>query len=262
MVYKAEDEKPISVIMAAYNAEQTISQAIDSVLAQSMPHFELIVVDDRSADKTGEILDRYEDPRIRILHNAENRGAAASRYLGAEAAAGDWIAILDSDDLWRPDKLERQIRTQRESGADLVYTGSAFITAGGKPIEGLLHVPERIRYQQLLRQNVISNSSVLVRKELYLRYSPRADALHEDYACWLGMLRDGYLAVGIDSPLLVYRLSKSSKTGNKLRSAKMNWRTLRYSGLPAWKAAVCMGYYAVNGIRKYAGLKYRQDNGM
>ena len=88
MVYKAEDEKPISVIMAAYNAEQTISQAIDSVLAQSMPHFELIVVDDRSADKTGEILDRYEDPRIRILHNAENRGAAASRYLGAEAAAG------------------------------------------------------------------------------------------------------------------------------------------------------------------------------
>ena len=248
-------EKPISVIMAAYNAERTIALAIDSVLNQTEPGFELLVVDDCSADETAQIVKRYQDPRIHLIHTEKNGGAAAARYFGVEKANGDWVAILDSDDLWHPDKLALQLRAQEETDADLVFTGSAFIAADGAPIEGELHVPEQIGYKKLLRQNVISNSSVLVRKDLFLRYSPRHSALHEDYACWLGLLRNGYTAVGIDKPLLIYRMSATSKTGNKLRSAKMNWQTLRYSGLSTGESAFYTACYAFNGIRKYAGLR-------
>lgn len=252
-------DKRISVVMAAYNAERTIGEAIDSLLAQSWTDWELIVVDDCSTDRTAAIAGSCGDSRVRVLRAEKNRGAAQSRYAGVEAARGEWIAILDSDDCWEPDKLALQMELQRRTGADLLYTGAAFMTAGGERLGTVLHVPERIGYRTLLRQNVISNSSALVRRELYLRYSPQIEELHEDYACWLGLLRDGYTAAGVDRPLLIYRLSQHSKSSNKLRSAKMNWNTLRHCGLGLAESALYMGFYSVNGVRKHAALRAEQS---
>lgn len=253
-----KNDQLISIVMAAYNAERTIRTAIDSVLAQSWKDWELLVVDDCSTDRTGEIVAAYGDGRIRLLRAAENRGAAASRYAGVEAARGDWIAILDSDDAWAPDKLASQAEEQRRTHADLVFTGSGFMTAEGERLDAVLHVPERIGYRQLLKQNVISNSSVLVRREFYLQYSPRKEDMHEDYACWLGLLRAGHTAVGIDRPLLIYRLSQGSKSSNKFRSAGMNWNTLRHVGLDRFSAAFYMAFYAINGLRKHGALRTEQ----
>jgi len=245
----------ISIIMAAYNAEKTIDQAIRSVLAQSYPNWELIVVNDCSGDGTAALVESYADPRIVLINNPSNMGVSLTRARAVQAARGEWIAILDSDDLWAADKLEKQAALQAQSGASLLFTASTFITAEGTPIDWVLHAPAEIDYRALLKQNLVSNSSVLVKKSLYLEHQAIGDDMHEDFACWLKILRTGEKAYGIDEPLLIYRMSPSSKTGNKLRSAKMNWNTYRAVGLNTAESAYYMVFYLINGLVKYSRLK-------
>ncbi len=248
----------ISIIMAAYNSEKTIEQAISSVIAQTYPQFELLVIDDCSTDNTAALIERLaqRDSRIRLIRNEKNSGVSYTRKRGLKEACGEWIAILDSDDAWRPNKLEKQIALQQEKNADLLYTGSAFMGSNGNAIDYILHAPAEIDYRRLLKQNLISNSSVLVRKTLYVKYYAIGDNMHEDFAMWLQMLKAGNVAYGVDEPLLVYRLAKSSKSGNKFQAAKMNWNTYRHVGLNVISAAFYECCYVVKGVLKYKNLKH------
>ncbi len=247
----------ISIIMAAYNAERTIEQAVTSVLNQTYKNFELLIIDDCSKDNTLSIAENFKqkDNRVKIIKNEKNSGVSYTRKHGLEEANGEWIAVLDSDDAWDTDKLEKQIQLQKETGGDLLYTGSAFMDNDGNPIDWYLHAPQKIEYKQLLKQNLISNSSSLVRKELYEKYYVSDDCMHEDFAVWLGILKSGKCAYGVDEPLLIYRLSKKSKSGNKFKAAKMNWNTYRYMGLNVFAAFYYECWYIVNGLLKYRNLK-------
>src|SRR5690625_4573905 len=100
----------ISVIMPVYNRQETVEQAIQSVLDQTYPHFEFIIVDDGSTDSTKEVIRQVKDPRIRLIENATSIGAAAARNIGVEHAVYDWLAFQDSDDVWLPQKLEKQLK--------------------------------------------------------------------------------------------------------------------------------------------------------
>jgi teichuronic acid biosynthesis glycosyltransferase TuaG len=116
----------------------------------------------------------------------------------------------------------------------------------------------RTEYKQLLKQNIISNSSVLVKKDLFVRFAPDNEDkhdMHEDFACWLGMLRAGHTARGIDEPLITYRLSKSSMSGNKLKAYSMNMYTYKYVGLGFFSRLYYQMCYSVNGIKKYRHLR-------
>lgn len=247
----------ISIIMAAYNAEHTIEQAVASVLNQTYTNFELLIIDDCSKDNTLSIAENFgqKDRRVKIIKNEKNSGVSYTRRHGLEQANGEWIAVLDSDDAWTADKLEKQIQLQKETGGDFLYTGSAFMDHDGNPIEWYLHAPQKIRFRQLLKQNLISNSSSLVRKELYSQYYVSDDRMHEDFAVWLGILKSGKCAYGVDEPLLIYRLSKNSKSGNKFKAAKMNWNTYRYIGLNVFEAIYYECWYIVRGLLKYRNLK-------
>lgn len=247
----------ISIIMAAYNAEKTIEQAINSVLSQTYPDFELLVVNDCSTDKTAMLAEAIvkKDDRVRLISNEKNSGVSYTRKHGLEEASGEWVAILDSDDAWAPEKLEKQINLQKKTNADLLFTGSAFMDADGKPIDWYLAAPAEVTYRQLLKQNVLSNSSALVRKELYAKYYAVGDGMHEDFAMWLNILKDGRKAYGVDEPLLIYRIAKSSKSGNKFKAAKMNWNTYRYIGLNPIEAAYYEGWYMIKNVIKYTNLK-------
>ena len=245
----------ISIIMAAYNSEKTISRSIESVLSQTYTDFELIVINDCSSDKTADIVNSFDDDRIRLINNEKNMGVSKTRHNGVEASRGEWIAILDSDDIWKPDKLMKQVELQKKTGAELLYTGSAFIREDGTPVDWILHVPETLNYRKLLKQNLLSNSSSLVKKTLFLENEVKNDEAHEDFACWLKILRSGKTAYGIDEPLLIYRLSKSSKSGKKSKAAKMNWNTYRAVGLNVFSAMYYMVWYTVKGILKYRHLK-------
>ena len=243
--------------MAAYNAEKTVESAIKSVLSQTYANWELIVVNDCSKDGTEAIVAGFADidPRVRLISNETNSGVSITRKKGAETAKGTWIAVLDSDDMWKPDKLEKQMRLINEKNAELVFTGSGFIDNEGNPIDWQLHVPETLSYRELLKQNLVSNSSVLVKKELYEKFYAVGDDMHEDFAIWLGITKTGRKAFGIDEPLLIYRLAKSSKSSNKLKAARMNWNTYRYVGLNPVAASYYMCCYTVRGLLKYRHLK-------
>ena len=252
----------ISVIIPAYNAEKTIEEAVNSVLAQDYGNLELVVVDDASNDKTGEILERLseQDPRIRVITNDTNAGVLKARLKGVRAAFGKWIAFLDSDDLWRKDKLSKQVRLQEETACHLVFTGTGYIDKLGKQLPWELHVPSEVTYSRLLKQNVISNSSVLILKDFFLKYTPVSEDdydIHEDFACWLLLLKNGNKACGIDEALVTYRVSSDSMTGNKFHAAVLNWRTYRFIGLNIFQAAFYMVFYAVRGIKKYSHLRQK-----
>ena len=249
-------EELISVIMPVYNSEQSLQDSVSSVLAQTYSNLELVIVDDASDDNTHAICHMLseQDDRIKIITNENNSGALKSRFIAVDEAKGEWIAFIDADDLWHPEKLEKQLALRDRTGCDLVYTSSSFTNTDGKKYDWIMHVPDRVDYRRLLKQNVISNSSVLMKKEDYVRYMPSKDIsnrIHEDFACWLGMLRDGRTACGIDEPLITYRLSRTSRAGNKFKAAAMNMNTYRYVGLGIFERLFYQTCYAFNGLIKY-----------
>lgn len=249
------NNKPlITILMAAYNAEKTIGQAIDSVVAQTYPNWELFIVNDCSSDSTLMIAESYDDSRIHVLNNERNIGVSLSRKRGLDVANGEWIAILDSDDMWLPNKLEKQLALARSKNAELVYTGSAFIKDDGNPIDWQLHVPDTLTYRKLLKQNLISNSSALVRTDLYKKHYVIGDNMHEDYAIWLGVLAGGTIAYGIDEPLLSYRIGSNTKTSDKKKSAIMNWNTYRARNISVPHAIYYMFWYTINGMVKHRNI--------
>ena len=250
----------ISVILPAYNCEKTVEASVRSVLSQTYGKIELIIVDDASSDNTPEICRKLagNDRRIRIITNPENRGRHFSRLNAVKNSNCEWIAFIDADDLWDSVKLEKQLELRDDSGCDIVYTASAFIDEDGNKYEWIMHVPGEVGYRRLLKQNIISNSSVLVRKRDFLKYSPAEDSgsdMHEDFACWLGMLRAGRTARGIDEPLIIYRVSKKSATGNKVSASRLNMNTYRYLKLGFFERLFYQSCYAVNGFAKHSHFR-------
>ena len=247
-------EQPlVSVVMPAYNAEKYIDEAVGSVLAQSYANWELIIINDCSRDGTAEIARKYctLDSRILVFHGDANMGALRARAVGMEMARGEWVAFLDADDKWENDKLEKQLRFAQSKNAGFTYTASSFMDEEGKAYAWTMNVPEVSTYKSLLKQNVISCSSVLIKKNLLLYNISSEKEMHEDFALWLGVLKKENIAYGLDLPLLQYRISKNSKSGNKIKSAMMTYRTYRAAGLSLVESVMCMFFYASRGMKKY-----------
>lgn len=249
----------ISIIMPAYNAEKYITASIQSVQQQTWTNWELIIIDDCSSDQTPSIAAtlKQQDCRIHYLRNPYNMGAAQSRNRGIQLAHGEWIAFLDSDDLWTPEKLEHQLAFALQMHSDFTFTGSSFINEESRPLSHCLEVPLHLSYQQLLKQNIISCSSVLLRKHL-LQDHPMTTApnIHEDFATWLSILRDYNIpAHGLNQPYLIYRISTSSKSGNKKKAALMTYHVYRHLGLSHPKAIYFWLHYFIRSINKYRKIK-------
>lgn len=134
----------VSIIMPSYNTAQYIAESIQSVLKQTYANWELIIVDDCSTDNTDEIVTSIEDKRIRYFKNEKNSGAAVSRNKALREARGRWIAFLDSDDLWYPEKLEKQIRFMMENGYHFSYTNYSEIDEASQPNGRMVTGPKRI----------------------------------------------------------------------------------------------------------------------
>ena len=251
----------ISIITPAYNCEKYLEEAVDSVLSQTMTDWEMLIIDDCSVDNTYSCMQKLaqRDSRIRIFRNMQNAGAAATRNYGIRQARGRWIAFLDSDDLWRTDKLQKQMELlDKYPEASFLFTGSAFIEDDGMTIAHTLHVPEKVSRRKLLSQNVISCSSVLIKRELMLKHPmPEEDGIHEDFATWLSVLTEVPLAYSVDEPLLIYRRALASKSGEKGKSARMNWQTYIHAGIPLRKRIFCMAGYTFHGLYKYQQLWWR-----
>ena len=241
----------VSVVMPAYNCAASIGASIESVLCQDVP-LELIVVNDRSPDDLDAAMAPYlADERVVYVKNEKNMGAAMSRNRAMEMARGKYIAFLDSDDIWLPGKLERQLAILEESGSVLCCTARALMTPEGIDDGRVLPVAEVITYKDLLRHNCIACSSVVIRTEAAREFPMGHEDSHEDYIMWLQVLRKYGNARGINEPLLRYRLSNTGKSGSKLHSAKMTFMVYRYMGFSLPKSLLCFASYAINGVKKY-----------
>ena len=212
----------VSVVIPSYNSSSYIMAAIESALNQTYDNLEVIVADDASTDETCAMVRKMEDPRIRLIERTENGGAAAARNSAIRAASGRYIAFLDSDDYWLPDKLSKQIGKMRGEAASCSCTG--YIDKSQKG-EVLVDIPEEINYKYLLRENIIGTSSTVVYDTSTLGkiYMP---ALHlaEDYATWLNILRQCESMLGIREPL-TYRIRRSKSLSS--RFVVMWWFTYR-----------------------------------
>ena len=249
----SKNEDLISIIMPAYNCEKYIGEAIDSVLAQSYRNWELILIDDGSVDNTYSIVKEYlqNDIRVSLLSNEKNIGVSAARNRGIEYAKGEWIAFLDSDDIWAPYKLEKQLAAAQENNGEFIFTGSAFINEKGQPYKGIFEVPEKVSYKELRKQNVISCSSVLIKKKFFINIKMEGDDMHEDYAVWLRILKTGITAYGVNEPLLIYRIHRNSKSWNKIKTVRMTYKVYRFIGLNPVSSAHFMAINLIRGIKKY-----------
>lgn len=241
----------VSVIIPVYNGASYICQSIESALCQQVP-LEIIVINDRSTDTTEKVLEKYHnDSRIRCFKNDRKLGASGSRNKGIQLARGHYIAFLDADDWWEPEKLKRQLSLLEKEHAVLCSTARRLVHPDGSPMNKIIHVPSKISYLTLLKHNCINCSSVLVLKDVAAEFPMEHEDSHEDYIMWLKILKKYKYACGIDEPLLNYRLSASGKSGSKLKSAKMTFKAYRYMGFGILKSILCFCSYAIHGILKY-----------
>ena len=241
----------VSIIIPVYNAERFIEKAVESVLEQTYEDFEIILIDDRSTDTSYEIMKNLQkrDKRICVLQNSCNSGVAYTRNYGVENAEGKWIAFLDSDDYWEKTKLEKQMRIHMEN-PDIVlsYTGTSFVSETGEEYKYVMHAKEKFTFKELLHKNIISCSSVVVRKDVIKKYGMISDNMHEDYTAWLNILREYPYAYGVDEPLLVYRFVKNSKSSSRIKSAKMIFNSYRSVGYNWLVSLVFTFRYAVYSV--------------
>lgn len=246
----------VTVIMPAYNAEAYIEVAIRSVLSQTMEDFELYVIDDCSTDRSFQIAERYakRDSRICVLRNVQNCGVARTRNRGIDLARGTFIALLDSDDVWHPEKLEKQLDRMNQTGVAIGYCSYRIIDRNGEKCKADYLVSERVTRKMLLKENCIQCSAMLIRADVLKRIKFNTEFYHEDYVLGLDILGEGHQAAGCREVLLDWRYIQNSRSFDKKKSAKNRWRIYRdYLKLPLWKAAYYFAGYAMAGFKKYFG---------
>ena len=243
----------VSVVMPVYNSAATLSAALESALSQQVS-VEILLMDDCSTDEIDAVLERFQKyPQIRYERNEKQLGAAKSRNRAVKEARGTYVAFLDSDDYWAPDKLKKQIQAMEQKKCALCCTARELMKPGGELTGKVIGVKEQITYRDLLRHNSINCSSVLLPAEVAREFPMEHEDSHEDYITWLKILREFGPADGLNEPLLYYRLSSSGKSGTKLKSARMTFRVYRYMGFSFPKSVYCFLNYAVRGVGKYLG---------
>lgn len=245
----------VSVIMPVYNAARFVEEAISSVQQQTMADWELIIIDDCSKDDSFQIAAQAAagDPRIHLLRNAHNSGVSRTRNRGMALAKGEYIAFLDSDDAWHPEKLERQLAKMKAANAEVGYCAYAIIGANGEKVKDDYLVPEQVTYEDLLKENCIQCSSMLIRADVVRQFPFTTDFFHEDYVMGLQLLRAGYKAVACTEILSKWRYIENSRSFNKWKSAKNRWDIYRnFLKLPLGKSIYVFAHYAFAGLRKYS----------
>lgn len=251
----------ISVITPAYNCFRFLREAVESAVSQQLPpsqELELLLVEDCSTDDTLDLARELEREYscVRLLCNFINRGVVASRNRGIEEARGEYLAFLDADDVWRPDKLSRQLAFLKETGLDLCCTAYSFINEESAAIGGVYTVPERVDRKRLLGENVIGLSSVLLRREALGEHRMRGGYAHEDYVLWLELMAGGCKMGGVNTPLTLYRISDQNRSGDKRKAAANRWDIYRrFLGLSRLESAWWFLGYAARGALKHKKLR-------
>jgi teichuronic acid biosynthesis glycosyltransferase TuaG len=244
----------VSIVTPAYKAARFIGDTIRSVIAQDYGNWEMLIVDDCSPDNTVELVEKLQsqDSRIRLIRQPVNGGPAAARNAALKNSSGRYVAFLDSDDLWMPGKISRQLGFMRGNGAAISFTGFRRISEDGAQTGRLIRVPQKLTYGRLLGNTAIATSTVIVDRSQTGPLQMRP-VYYDDFALWLSLLRQGRVAHGFDEDLMRYRVVGKSVSRNKSKSAKEVWKTYRLvEGLGLPRSMWSFLNYSVRGWLKYS----------
>lgn len=226
----------VSIIVPVYNAAPYIAKTIEMVRQQTYDNWELILVNDDSKDNSLQEISKAvehhadcgEKGTIKVINKPCNEGAAKARNTGLSVATGRYIAFLDADDVWLPDKLSKELAFMEERQAGFVFSAYEFGDEQARPTGRIVHVPDKLTYRKALSRTVIFTTTVLLDRTIIPdRLMRMPEVASEDTATWWQILREGYAAYGLDEVLAVYRRPAQSLSSNKLMAIKRIWHLYR-----------------------------------
>lgn len=244
----------VSVITPVYNVEKFIERTINSVLNQTYKNIEMILVDDCSPDRSADIILEMarQYPQIRYYKLDKNSGAAVARNKAVELADGEYIAFLDSDDLWKPEKIEKEVALAKKRNAEFVFTAIEMIDEDGNLVKPRRKVKEVIDYQFLMTNTMIATSSVLIDINKVGKFQMPLIRSGQDYATWLMLLRNGRKAYGINEALTQYRRTENSLSSKKTKNWKKVWNIqVNEENVHPLMAYIHCAGYVLNAVKKY-----------
>jgi teichuronic acid biosynthesis glycosyltransferase TuaG len=244
----------VSIITPTYNAEKFIENTMKSVQAQTYENWEMIIVDDCSTDNTVEIIQNFiqSDDRIKLKVLENNSGASVARNTAIQLAKGKFVAFLDSDDLWLPTKVEKQIDFMLQNDLAFSFTSYRVITEEGEQTDRVIRVPQKMGYQDLLKNTIIGCLTVMLDIEKVGKVQMPLIRTRQDFALWLSILKRGFHAYGLQDELALYRQVQGSISSNKIKAAKQNWKVYReIEKLGTFKSIWYFTNYAWNAYMKH-----------
>lgn len=251
---KMQNNKLVSIIVPCYNAAKYIGKTIESVEAQTYVNWEMLIIDDCSTDNSAEIIQAYSstDQRVYYLRTDQNTGSPAiPRNIGLEQARGQYIALLDSDDIWHHNKLKEQIALMETKPCRICYTDGEMIDETGKILR-TIKKQDWVDYRRTLKRNELSCSSVVLNKSIIgdLRFQ---NIPKEDFAFWIELMKKSKeVAYNTGNVSYAYRLVANSRSRNKSSIIKQQWHVLRHvAHLGSLDAAYCFLCWALRNVRKY-----------
>lgn len=244
----------VSVISPLFNAARWLPGLVNVTKSQTLLDFEHILVDDCSTDAGKSIAESLTrgDARYQVLQMPGNGGPAAARNMGLNVAIGRYVAFLDQDDLWLPNKLEEQVRFMREHGYAFTYHDYRFISEDGSRIGKLVEAPALLDVPTLHTRRGVGCLAVMIDRGKLpgFKFPEIGRALFEDHFAWFTILNGGEHGHRLPQDLARYRVFKGSRNGNKLRAAQGMWKTIRHAeGVPLPRAAYWWLRYAWAALR-------------
>lgn len=248
-------ENLISIVTPMYNGEKYVEETINSVLKQTYPNWEMIIVDDGSKDNGPAIVEKFAqaDNRIKLIRQ-KNAGSSAARNNGLKNIQGRYVSFLDSDDFWEPNFLEEQLNFIKEKKSPIVFASYKRINAEGREILKPFIVPEKVNYKGLLKSCSISCLTAMFDREKTgnVFFNEAMGSLRDDFVFWLSILKQGGYAYGNKNVLASYRVFASSTTGNKKKVMKPQFMVYyKVEKLGLIKSIYYFINWAINGFFKY-----------
>ena len=248
-------KKPlISIITPTYKSRDYIDHTIESVISQTYDNWELIVVDDASMDGIEDyIREKYNDSRIKVFVKNINEGAARARNYAIDNASGDFLAFLDSDDVWDKEKLSKQVNFMMNNNYAFTFTSYMIVDESNLEMNKEVRVPTKIDYEGFLRNTIIGTSTVILNRNLI--NNPYLVDVRQDHdsMTWLRIMRENNVqAFGLNEILTYYYKRSGSISHNKFKAAKVHWRNLRkFENLSFIKTCVVFIQYGFNAFKKH-----------